>query len=237
LRFDDIEKGKGLVVRLRSYGLKSHRVELKFESFSRPTLAQISKASYEDRILARALINSIDRAVEVDVVGQNLENWTVTNGQFQIVSKVDYHQKADSPNAIINTCRNILVPIMAAMAELIGYDDITLEQELGEFEGAVKKREILQRERNPRNRLLCLRVHGYKCACCGLCPLEVFGEAGKIIEVHHLQPVSLLNEPIQFHPKSDLVPLCANCHRAVHTKKPIPYSIEKLQSILVQYAS
>jgi 5-methylcytosine-specific restriction protein A len=66
---------------------------------------------------------------------------------------------------------------------------------------------------------------------CGLEPRRVYGEAGSIIEVHHLEPVSSLVEPRPYDPRTDLVPLCPTCHRALHTRRPIPLSIEELKTL------
>ncbi|MOA48213.1 HNH endonuclease [compost metagenome] len=66
---------------------------------------------------------------------------------------------------------------------------------------------------------------------CGLEPRLEYGEAGSIIEVHHLEPLALLKEPRPYDPRADLVPLCPSCHRAVHTRRPIPFSIEELRDL------
>jgi 5-methylcytosine-specific restriction protein A len=135
--------------------------------------------------------------------------------------------------AIIAICREVIVPMMAAMAELIGYDVIEeeVDDEVPAFEGAVLQSVVQRRERNPRNRLLCIRIHGERCVVCELEPRLVYGEAGSIIEVHHLEPVASLLEPRPYDPRTDLVPLCPNCHRALHTRRPIPFSIEELKTL------
>ena len=87
---------------------------------------------------------------------------------------------------------------------------------------------VKRRERNPRNRVLCIRLKGERCAGCGLEPRKSYGSAGAIIEVHHLEPLSLLQAPRPYDPAFDLVPLCPNCHRAVHTRRPVPLSLAEL---------
>ena len=130
-------------------------------------------------------------------------------------------------------CREAIVPLMAAMAELIGYDVIDEEDsEAHACEGAILVSTIRRRERNPRNRLLCIRLHGEKCACCGMEPRSVYGEAGGIIEVHHLEALSLLAAPRPYDPAIDLAPLCPNCHRAVHTRRPMPFSLAELRALM-----
>ena len=100
------------------------------------------------------------------------------------------------------------------------------------MEGGVLLAIVKRRERNPRNRLLCIRLHGERCACCGLEPRSVYGDAGSIIEVHHIEPLSLLGAPRLYDPAKDLAPLCPNCHRALHTRRPVPMALTELRSIL-----
>ncbi|MFC6585059.1 HNH endonuclease [Sulfitobacter aestuariivivens] len=123
---------------------------------------------------------------------------------------------------------------MAAMAELIGYDVVQDEVPLDEpaFEGGLKPAVVNRRERNPRNRLLCIRLHGERCTACGLEPQGRYHAAGGIIEVHHLEPLASLSSSKPYDPATELVPLCPNCHRAVHTRRPVPWSIEELKQIM-----
>jgi 5-methylcytosine-specific restriction protein A len=123
---------------------------------------------------------------------------------------------------------------MAAMAELIGYDmlDERVADEAPAFEGAVLQSVVNRRERNPRNRLLCIRIHGEKCKSCGLDPKKKYGAAGSIIEVHHLEPLATLVEARPYDPRKDLVPLCPSCHRAAHTRRPIPFSLNELVELM-----
>ena len=123
---------------------------------------------------------------------------------------------------------------MAAMAELIGYDVIEdlRHEEVPAYEGAILQSVVKRRERNPRNRLLCIRIHGERCFACGSEPRMTYGDAGSIIEVHHLEPLALLMESRPYDPRTDLVPLCPNCHRMVHTKRPIPLTMDDLKAIL-----
>jgi 5-methylcytosine-specific restriction protein A len=235
--FADLDEKHGPVADLRPYGLKGHRVDLSFGNFSGVVLGQIRNAALEDVQLARALVTSIRADVEIEVPGQNLPEWSVTNGAFRMTAK---NRDLDHPQedaAVIATCRDVIVPMMAAMAELIGYDIIEdpIGDEVPAFEGAILQSVVKRRERNPRNRLLCIRIHGEKCAACGSEPRLTYGDAGSIIEVHHLEPVALLTEPRPYNPRTDLVPLCPSCHRAVHTRRPIPISIEELKGLMEPY--
>lgn len=230
--FADLKKRAGPLIELRKKGLRSHVVKLKFGSFARNTLHQIAAAPAEDVQLARALVLSIANHAKIDIPDQNLNDWEIKNGSFGLTAEVRHQLHSSEDDALVVTCADVIVPLMAALAELIGYDEVHQDLEEGEVEGTVSLSMVKKRERNPRNRLLCLRVHGYECKCCGLKPPKKYGEAGKILEVHHLQPLSNLSAPRAYDPASDLVLLCPNCHRAVHTKRPEPLSIDDLRAIL-----
>lgn len=237
--FGDLDDKHGPVAELRPYGLKGHRVSLYFGTFSGEVISQIRQASEEDVQLARALVASIPSNVEVEVPGQSLSDWSITRGTFRMVATLRDLGRPGDDSAVITTCRDIIVPIMAAMAELIGYDVIEEPgtDESPRIEGAILRSVVLRRERNPRNRLLCIRIHGEKCSVCGVEPKLIYGEAGAIIEVHHLEPLALLAEPRPYDPCTDLVPLCPSCHRAAHTRRPAPFSIKELQELMgMRYA-
>jgi 5-methylcytosine-specific restriction enzyme A len=232
--FGDLEKNHGPIAVLQPYGLKGHKVELFLGKFSREIINQMQRASAEDVQLARALISSIKKTIDLDFHGQNDSDWSISNGNFKITAVIRGLDKPFDDHSIIETCHEVIVPMMAAMAELIGYDVIVNEPEddTQTFEGAIHPYIVNRRERNPRNRLLCIRVHGEKCKACGVEPNLKYGQAGSIIEVHHLEPISLLTSPRPYDPCRDLVPLCPNCHRAVHTRRPVPWEIEELKELM-----
>lgn len=236
IRFADLDERHGPLAELRSHGLRRHRVTLTFGSFSGEVLGQISAASEEDVGLARALVASIPSDVELEFGDQDRDGWLVRDGTFRIVATVRHPESSDVDATVTRTCREVIVPIMAAMAELIGYDvieDATGAAEELAFEGAILESVVRRRERNPRNRLLCIRLKGEKCAVCGLEPKRRYGEkAGTIIEVHHLEPLSRLAEPRPYDPAIDLVPVCPNCHRAIHTQRPVPISVQDLKVLM-----
>ncbi|WP_084187150.1 HNH endonuclease [Cupriavidus sp. SK-4] len=232
--FCDLDEKHGPVAELRPYGLKGHRVELTFGNFSGQVLSQIRRASVEDVQLARALVSSIRPSIDIEVDSQQLSDWTVMDGNFRMTATIRDQTRPHDDASIIATCRDAIVPVMAAMAELIGYDIIEPELNAEEpaYEGAVLQSIVKRRERNPRNRLLCVRLHGEKCAACGMEPRALYGEAGAIIEVHHLEPLAHLAAPKPYDPRTDLVPLCPSCHRAVHTRRPAPFAIEDLKVLM-----
>lgn len=88
-------------------------------------------------------------------------------------------------------------------------------------------------ERKPQNRDAAIRIHGYRCAVCGFDYAERYGDLGKgFIEVHHIKPLYSLDEEITPDPATDMVCLCANCHRMIHRKKGDIMTVEELRTIV-----
>ena len=57
------------------------------------------------------------------------------------------------------------------------------------------------------------------CEVCGFSFREVYGDRGEgYIEIHHIVALSESGDTVTS--KSDLIGLCANCHRIMHRKKP-----------------
>lgn len=238
LWFSDLEQSHSPIVTLRPKGLNRLEARLTFGDFAASTIRQMKQANEEMVQLANALVSSVARNanVSVDVSGdQRPDDWLIGDGSFAIVAEKREIDSRFEDEALIETCRELIIPILAAMAELYGYDpveEIHLPGQEALTEGAVRLTQVMKRERNPRNRMLCLRIHGHVCVVCGLDPTSRYGDAGTIIEVHHLQPLSLAGEPRPYDPLSDLVPLCPNCHRAAHTRRPVPWTPDELRKKL-----
>ncbi len=100
-------------------------------------------------------------------------------------------------------------------------------------EGLMKKYYTPKYERNAKNRRDAVRIHGLKCMACGFDFEEKYGEIGKgFIEVHHIKPLYSLDEVVEIDPMTDMVCLCANCHKMVHRKKNHVLSIDELKACI-----
>ncbi|PHF65879.1 hypothetical protein COI42_23330 [Priestia aryabhattai] len=108
-------------------------------------------------------------------------------------------------------------------------------QELEEgngIEGIKKSYYVNKYERDPKNRKKAIEMHGLNCYVCGFNFEEVYGEHGRdFIEIHHIKPLSSLKEAVAINPKTDLVPLCANCHRMIHRRKNEVLTVEQLKAL------
>lgn len=87
-------------------------------------------------------------------------------------------------------------------------------------------------ERDPRLRDAALAIHGYGCAACGIVLADRYGELGAdFIHIHHLKPLADLDGEAAVDPRSELVPLCPNCHAMAHRRRP-PVPIDRLRKLL-----
>jgi 5-methylcytosine-specific restriction protein A len=232
LWFADLERSHSPILTLVPTGLRRFTAKLTFGNFAADTIRQMRKASPEEIQFARALVTSVETDADLIIGnGMTTSDWLIDDGTFTIIAEKRNIESRFDDDPVAQTCRELVIPIMAAMAELYGYDSIEEidppDQEVL-TEGAVRLAIVRRRERNPRNRLLCLRIHGSTCKICHLDPGKLYGDAGSIIEVHHLQPLSVAGEPRPYNPATDLIPLCPNCHRAVHTRQPIPWTPAEL---------
>ena len=88
-------------------------------------------------------------------------------------------------------------------------------------------------ERSVQNREEAIRIHGTKCMICGFDFEKKYGELGKgYIEVHHIKPLSDLNEEVVVNPATDLICVCSNCHRMLHRFRNYMVSVEELRQIV-----
>lgn len=116
------------------------------------------------------------------------------------------------------------------------YSDITIDDDneiSGNAEGNVKYYYGKRYERDPVNREKAIAIHGTICCVCKFDFEEYYGERGKgYIEIHHVRPLSTLDEEIVINPETDLVPVCSNCHKMIYRYKDRVLEIEELKSML-----
>lgn len=238
--FDELSLSEGPVFKLIAGGLHRHKVEVFMGSFSTPIIQQIQTSSDYQVANAEDFISLVKNAgfsIAVDKFNStHLSHLAPNRTAFSATkTKVKDHLNKQS---VLQTVTKVIAPMVSAVAELIGYEEVgplsDLDESEGAFEGAISIRVIHARERSTRNRQLCFGFHGEVCFVCGFSPVEVYGEGISILEVHHKQPLSSLDSPKHFSAKRDLIPLCPNCHRAIHTQRPIPLTPEELKAKLVK---
>jgi len=71
--------------------------------------------------------------------------------------------------------------------------------------------------KDPYARQQCIEHYGSRCSVCDFDFEQVFGERGRgFIHVHHLKPLSEIQDEYEIDPIQDLRPICPNCHAMIH---------------------
>lgn len=123
--------------------------------------------------------------------------------------------------AVVIAIREAIEGQTATPSELEGGDEPDIEEA---EEGKVLTRLHRFRERNrslvKAKKQEVLKKHGrLRCEACSFDFAEAYGPAGEgVIDVHHTRPVHTL-KPGEKTKLSELVLLCANCHRMVHSSR------------------
>lgn len=109
-------------------------------------------------------------------------------------------------------------------------NDIQLNDATTAIEGEAIDSRIVVYKRDASLREKCLREKGRKCYICGFEPAKRYGAGFEnIIEVHHINPVSA---GVRETTLDDLIPVCPNCHRVLHSKDGGVYAPEDIKKIV-----
>jgi 5-methylcytosine-specific restriction protein A len=120
--------------------------------------------------------------------------------------------------------------------ESLQVDDVTHgnvdEETVPDSEGRKRIGLHISYERSPKNRERAIAMHGTTCAVCTFNFDEIYGAdyAEGYIQIHHLKPLSGYEGEVD--PKTDLRPLCANCHAMAHRRRDTVTSIEELKELV-----
>lgn len=169
---------------------------------------------------------------------QDEKSWAVPWRSFDlVVSKGmlpinEGNTEADMQHIDLWTLR-VAAAVLALLPLEVDEGEEEMPQEVvGLPEGAKLRVEVNRYERDRRNRAAALAIHGYSCKACDLDMEERYGSpAAGLIEVHHTTPISLLGTAYVIDLKTDLVPLCPNCHSVAHRRTP-PFSVGELRAML-----
>lgn len=93
------------------------------------------------------------------------------------------------------------------------------------YEGNTVERTILQKTRNQEIVKAVKERDNYTCRGCG------FHFDNKIVEAHHLVPISSVEEEKQVK-KDDLITLCPNCHAIAHILLKISEKYQKIENLI-----
>jgi len=190
--------------------------------------------SYDGYIVAKAIFDGeviTDKERDEDfIVGHKVKNIQIINSPIRLDANII--KGRDMRYIKTKEIRDEIQRALNETYEKIVYPDEIENQTLSE--GAKKQVIVNAYERNPKARQECIKYYGAKCFICGFDFEKKYGEIGRgFIHVHHIKPLSEINEEYEVNPIQDLRPVCPNCHAMIHKKKPA-YSIEEIQSLLVK---
>lgn len=154
-------------------------------------------------------------------------------------SRINQKSKLNHQPEIIKYLCNCLKIFVPQPGYYLNNSFFTFPEELSDeteitnlYEGAKQSITVNRYERNNQARKKCIEYYGTGCYVCGFDFENVFGEIGKdFIHVHHLIPLSEINQEYEVDPIKDLCPVCPNCHAMIHRKNP-PFTIEEIKNIL-----
>jgi len=96
-------------------------------------------------------------------------------------------------------------------------------------EGRLREIVLSVHERNPIARKKCIEHYGTHCYICRFDFAARYGPLfDGLIHVHHRNPVHLKDEAYIVDPIRDLIPVCPNCHMALHSKEDGVYTPEEI---------
>lgn len=176
---------------------------------------------YAKKLMARPATAGFDRVIEAGRADLTVE-YLVVDKRFRHLFTKEERDEAESR--------------LASFPVLLPPDQPGTVGEVSEKEryqeGSVQRVTVNRYERDPEARDQCIRHHGMRCAVCDLCFEERYGDPGKdFIHVHHTLPLHEAGGSHSVDPKTDLIPVCPNCHAMLHRTVP-PYEVETLRGML-----
>lgn len=88
-------------------------------------------------------------------------------------------------------------------------------------------------ERNALARALCMEHHGTLCKVCDVDLEHRYGLlATGAMNVHFEPRPGRIDEPFELDPRTDLLPVCPNCHMMLHRGRDKPLRVEDLRRIM-----
>ncbi len=109
-----------------------------------------------------------------------------------------------------------------------GFSSLSVNEVRLYAEGKIKTVTSKNYDRSPHARQACIEHYGYTCCVCRFNFQNTYGPLGRnYIEVHHLKRVADIGKEYLIDPIKDLRPVCANCHRMLHKRRP-PFSVQEL---------
>lgn len=135
-------------------------------------------------------------------------------------------------------CNRVLSPQEYVEQQLVrAYGEIPCDAphdvETPFVEGSRCEVELDRFERSREAREACIAAHGAVCSICGFDFGKAYGpHFNGIVQVHHIVPLSVVDSEHDVDPVTDLIPVCPNCHVALHSKPGGVYTPGELRDIM-----
>lgn len=228
-RFPSWPEATSPIFSIRRSGMFGAVVSLEFGRLAGNCILKINRQSnQEKKAFARTILTELNSKYKKD---DGLDCKFLESLEFSgdtLLSFVFRDREAKEP--MVKAMGEVLKPLVASIACLM--EDASEDDDIeGDVEGASVTITLTKKERSPRNRMLAIMIHGEICGVCNIEPRKEFGDGlGNIIEVHHIEPLAESGEGKVYNPQTDLVPLCPNCHRMIHSRNPAytPYELKEL---------
>ena len=135
-------------------------------------------------------------------------------------------------------CNRVMSPQEYVEQQLArAYGDASCDESPGAapllVEGSRCTVELDRFERSRAAREACIAAHGAVCSICGFDFSKAYGpHFSGIVQVHHIVPLSVVDSEHDVDPVTDLIPVCPNCHVALHSKPGGVYTPGELRDIM-----
>jgi len=183
------------------------------------------------------LLNEEERTFEIPNAG----NMGFGYGQHLVwYADKDDRKVVDFKDTIVKYIENII----NKKSELLNEDTVAIDESIINeetyTEGGSTKSTKESYRRNHEARTKCLDFYfkhneHYTCQICDFDFEEKYGEIGKhVIEVHHIESHAQKSKKRGVHeidPRTDLIPVCPNCHKIIHRKEP-PLEIDEVRNLI-----
>ncbi|HWQ96707.1 MAG TPA: HNH endonuclease [Negativicutes bacterium] len=234
--------------RLSVFFKNATRVIIDFEpeKYAAPLIMDMAKASLEQKLLFKEYSDmlQIQKLARVDLFINKIKyepscpaswpaEWTGLSCRITRSPVTSDDEKFDLVDLTIEWVSNALGMFLSLM-HIVPIDNDIPEKTTGYTEGKEYITTSKRYERNPLNRQLCVASKGYICAICGFDFSSTYRDIGNgFIEVHHIEPLSMMEDERAIDPIKDLIPVCSNCHSMIHRRKP-PLLPDELQEMMIR---
>lgn len=225
-RFDEFPRPEGFFIDLfEQFGVV--RAHLQLDAFASAMRSAIDSASVSRwQEIASATQRFEELGIELNISRSG--GTPDTSNSAPIGSEFSIHGRLVLPTSLESDAAKLLKIMLEMFSEIvtagIGWKDSEFD-----VEGAKVFRAVTLYERSPLNRRLAIEIHGVTCIVCNFNFASKYGLIGDgVVEIHHKTPVHLMNREKVVDPRTELVPLCSNCHTMVHSTDP-PIPIDELK--------